>query len=338
MVEHPSPHDALYKKVFQEPANAAAILQLALPPALVASIRGLALEHGSFVDEALRYRHTDLLFRATLGGEDALVYFLLEHQSAVDRLMAARALRYVSRVIDAWLDGNPDADRIPAVITVVLFQGPGAWTGARSLSELVRMPRELESARPFTPELTIAVHELARPAHEAIAALAAPPIARIALMFLKCARDGDGVLGALEPARDLLREQVALPAGAEALIALWSYIYEITDRTLEDVRREVDRVIGAEVASTVKSLAQRLREEGLEEGIEKGIERGIERGIEKGIEKGIRQLVETQLCTKFGELPQAIRERLAAASSTDLERWGQRLLTAGRLQDVFADD
>ena len=57
-----TPHDALFKSVFQQPENAAAELQQVLPAEHVAAIDWsmLKLEAGSCVDEALADQHSDL--------------------------------------------------------------------------------------------------------------------------------------------------------------------------------------------------------------------------------------------------------------------------------------
>jgi hypothetical protein len=44
-----------------------------------------------------------------------------------------------------------------------------------------------------------------------------------------------------------------------------------------------------------------------------------------------------QLERKFGPLDAVSRARLAAADSTQLLSWAERVLTAGRLAEVFAD-
>jgi hypothetical protein len=92
----PSPHDSVFRRVFGVPENAASQLRAVLPPGLAGrlDLGRLAPVPGSFVDEALRWRHSDLLFAAPLDGRDAFVYVLVEHQSSADPLMAFRMLRY----------------------------------------------------------------------------------------------------------------------------------------------------------------------------------------------------------------------------------------------------
>ena len=80
-----TPHDALFKAVFQQPENAAAELQHVLPAEQATAVDWptLKLEPGSYVDEALSDRHSDLLFSATTktSGERVLVYLLFEHRA-----------------------------------------------------------------------------------------------------------------------------------------------------------------------------------------------------------------------------------------------------------------
>jgi hypothetical protein len=77
-------------------------LRAVLPPDLAARVDlgRLATVPASFVDEALQWRYSDLLFTAPLDGRDAYVYLLVEHQSSLDPLMAFRMLRYVTRIWD----------------------------------------------------------------------------------------------------------------------------------------------------------------------------------------------------------------------------------------------
>ena len=58
-------------------------------------------------------------------------------------------------------------------------------------------------------------------------------------------------------------------------------------------------------------------------------------GIEKGIEKGEALLLQRQLARRFGDLPTDILSRIAAASSEQLELWGDRVLDAKTLAEVF---
>jgi len=57
---------------------------------------------------------------------------------------------------------------------------------------------------------------------------------------------------------------------------------------------------------------------------------------EEGRVKGVRQALLRQLGKKFGNVPEATRERVGNSTTADLERWLDQVLTAPTLDEVFA--
>jgi hypothetical protein len=68
---------------------------------------------------------------------------------------------------------------------------------------------------------------------------------------------------------------------------------------------------------------------------ERGIQKGIAQGIEKGITLGEAALLERQLSRRFGPLPDDIRLHLCSATLDQLQTWGDRVLDAATLCEVF---
>nr|VFJ50439.1 MAG: Predicted transposase YdaD [Candidatus Kentron sp. FW]VFJ55130.1 MAG: Predicted transposase YdaD [Candidatus Kentron sp. FW] len=66
-----------------------------------------------------------------------------------------------------------------------------------------------------------------------------------------------------------------------------------------------------------------------------GMEKGIEKGMEKGREEGRAALLTRQLGLKFGSLPQAVDQRIKSARANELTTWGEKVLTAKSLDEVF---
>jgi hypothetical protein len=60
-----------------------------------------------------------------------------------------------------------------------------------------------------------------------------------------------------------------------------------------------------------------------------------ERGIEKGFVLGEVALLERQLTRRFGDLPEELRARLKAGSREQLQLWGDRVLDASGLAEIF---
>ena len=61
------------------------------------------------------------------------------------------------------------------------------------------------------------------------------------------------------------------------------------------------------------------------------------RAFAEGRAEGLQKALAKQLGLKFGEVPDWAQQRLQAASNADIERWLERVLVAGTLDDVFAD-
>jgi hypothetical protein len=60
-------------------------------------------------------------------------------------------------------------------------------------------------------------------------------------------------------------------------------------------------------------------------------------GIKKGFQQGECSLLMRQLMYKFHHIPENHRQRLSAAGSGELHRWGERILVAESLNEVFED-
>ncbi len=315
--DRPQPHDHAFKALLGAPENALSVFRAALPASLIEAIDqgSLRLEPGSFVDEALAEVHSDLLFSARLRGRAAFVYILFEHQSTVDPMMPVRLLRYVMRIWDAWLARHPDARTIPAVLPVVLHQGPRPWTAARSLAELIDLPDELRVAvGRFVPALEMALHDLGEVTPVSLADFPGPPIVKIALSFMRAMADAKAnPLDHLERLQSALREVLGQPGGAGRLRMVLRYT--VLSRKGVDPRDVVDafrRVGGPEAGEVVMSTVQEL------------------------IDQGTRNVVALQLRERFGELPSSVTDRLEAASAAQLESWAKRVLSAKSLEDVFS--
>jgi predicted transposase YdaD len=137
-----NPHDALFQYTFSQPEHAARLIRGNLPASIAERIEWATLERlpGSFIDQELTWRHTDLLFRARIAGREALIYLLLEHQSTVDPLMALRLLGYMNRIWEQVVKQDPNARLIPAIVPLVIFHGGKGWSvpsGVQALTAIL---------------------------------------------------------------------------------------------------------------------------------------------------------------------------------------------------------
>ena len=75
----------------------------------------------------------------------------------------------------------------------------------------------------------------------------------------------------------------------------------------------------------------------LKEGLEKGIQKGLEQGLEKGILQNAREAILDVLDTRFGEVPDSIRDRInALGSEPTLKTLLRRAARASSLEEFQA--
>lgn len=67
------------------------------------------------------------------------------------------------------------------------------------------------------------------------------------------------------------------------------------------------------------------------------IEQGIEQGIKQGVQRGEARMLLSLLRLRFGELPDAVQQRIESADADTLLHWSERVLTARTLAEVLGD-
>ncbi|MFY9344315.1 MAG: Rpn family recombination-promoting nuclease/putative transposase [Planctomycetota bacterium] len=316
-------HDGLFKFVFGEPEQMAELLRACLPAGLVAAIDWTTLRRvpGSFVDKALKERKTDLLFTVRVGGATAFLYVVPEHKSDDDPFTAWQIAIYVVRILEQWRRENPDAKDLPAVLPFVLYHGDRPWRAPRSPHELVdwsRLDRDaaafLEPCQMHLPFVLLDLSQVDEEQIEAMRVSAVTGLTLRFLQFLRFARPAEsGVL--IRAWQHLIARLFHHPRGQEVLVALLSW-YTASNRADHDTLRTVMTQISEE-NPPMRSCLDLL--------------------LEMGQERGLRVVLEGQLRTRFGSVPDQARERIDTADAPTLERWCLRVLTANSVAEVLAD-
>jgi len=128
------PHDKLFRATFSNPENAAAFLRQHLDAPLPALVdwNSLSLLPGSFIDSKMAGSEADLLFSAKIGGSDALLYLLWEHQRTDAPLMGLRLLSYMVRIRKRQVTERGPSARLAPILPLVLAQDKATGKPPRS--------------------------------------------------------------------------------------------------------------------------------------------------------------------------------------------------------------
>lgn len=325
-----TPHDAYFKAVFGQAQHAAGLAQAFLPAPLLRQIDLSTMEPvpGSFVDERLRQRHCDLLWRVRSADGALVLALLLEHQRTVDPRMPLRMLEYVLR---AWRRGlaRGEGQPLTPVVPVLLHQGPKPWTGARSLSELYGQWSD-EALKPWTPELTPLIVDLAELEDGDLGGTA---LGQLALTLMKHI-DSPDILAEIRGLAGLFRA-TRKESGLSALEVSVRYVLErnVAVDDLLDVLT-IDEPGALEVVMTAGG---RMEEIGRQKGLEQGRQEGMQQGMQQGLRQGLQRALHRMLQLRFGALPEDVVRQLAAADVPMLERWTDHVLTATSLAELLGD-
>lgn len=314
-------HDSLFKLAFSNAASGGALLRAVLPEALAERVdwASLSLRSGSFTDPKRGKLESDLLFSADIDGREALFYFLVEHQSSMDATMAWRVWRYVTRIWDWYVGESKAAPRLPLVVPVVVYHGERRWTAARSVGALIDVDEAFAASSPeLVPDLHYLLEDLMQLDVSGLRARSLPAFATVALWALRTASDRGFATTAAELADlfDALREA---PDAPRALWAIFSYL-----STISGAEEDLVGVVAGQLSAPVREDVMDL------------VENFAEQKREEGRAQGRRALLLKQLTLKFGPPSPAVEARVGAASSEEVERWAERILAAGSLDEVFS--
>lgn len=131
MAETATPHDAIFKTFLSRVETARDFIELHLPPSLtqICKLDTLRLESGSFLEDDLRPYYSDILYSLETTRGSGYVHVLIEHQSAPDKLMAFRLMRYAIAAMQRHLESGHKT--LPLVIPILFYQGrrsPYPWS------------------------------------------------------------------------------------------------------------------------------------------------------------------------------------------------------------------
>jgi len=315
-------HDAGYKRLFSNKQMVADLIRGFVKEPWVEELDMDTLERisGSFVSDDFKKRENDLIWRVKFEDRWLYVYLLIEFQSSVDRFMALRLMVYVGLLYQHLLREKqvPGDHLLPPVLPLVLYNGAQPWSAPRDMADLiVSGPDELRRYRPQMRYLLLEEQSL-----EPVALAGMENLVAIVFRLEQC-----GTKEEIEQVFEALAEWAAKQEYGQVvkMIAEWLTQIVLPQRLPDDAIPRVNelREYGAMLKETVKEWERIAREEGLQEGIEQGIERGE------------TKILLLQLQRKFGTLSEEIQQRIGRADSKQLLAWGERILTAERIDELF---
>jgi predicted transposase YdaD len=320
-----SPHDALFKWTFSQREHAVGLLKAALPAAVVAAVRWsrLRVEKGSFVDAALRARHSDLVLSARIGkgGGERRIYFycLLEHQRDVEPLMVFRMGVYVMRLWEQLVRDQPGLQKLPPIMPVLLHHSDTGWTAATSFHDLIAGDGpEMAALLPHIPSFAVRLIDLSGGRAGDLVEQALTALGKVVLWSMSVAGDDARLEREIGRIGEALDEVLRAPDGLAALEALLRYLVATHERlSVQDVGEILEEATGPQAREVVVTVFDEIEQ--------------------RGERRGRAQTLLDLLALRFGAVPAKVSARILAAEEDVLTSWTTRVLSAPTLKDVIGE-
>jgi predicted transposase YdaD len=301
-------HDRIFRHAMSLPLVARQFLETWMPAAFLPLVdwSSLHVEKISGIDVSLAERREDVLYQIKVAGKPVSFYILFEHQTCPARIMPQRVMEYIGLVWQSHRREIEAGGMLPLVIPLVIYPGPGKWTAARRLRDLIEIPAEIaEWASEFIPDCGFFLVELSGVQWEK---LADGCLARAVMGALQSERTGEMKF---KEVRRIVGELFAEPHREDALkIAnhLWRYLLHHSELQSREVCEIVESTIPAEQKEKFMSTADILRQEGRQEGEQRGEQRG------QILAK--QQAVVEALEIRFDRVPDGLREEISHISDS----------------------
>jgi hypothetical protein len=245
--------------------------------------------------------------------------------------MALRMLRYVVRQAEHWRKVHPESERLPVIVPLVMYHGPGgAWTAPRRVEELFELPEEAEVReqwRTLIPRFEFLLDDLTAERAEGLMARPGPPLARLALLALRYGRSEE-LSQRLAGWTGLFAEVHAAPDGFDNLRVVVRYLFQVGDEAAREATKEVLRSVAGtqRTEDVMMTVGEQLIEQGRQEGILKGRLEGRAEGIVR------------ILALRGIHVDDHARKLILACRDPELlDRWLERALKASSVSDVTAE-
>ena len=313
-------HDSGYKYLFSHADLVRELLEVFAPPGVTELLDYSTLRPvpGSFITPAMKKREDDVVWSIELQGQRIYLYLLLEFQSSIDRGMPVRMMQYVAALYDHLVRAKTIdlADGLPPVLPIVIYNGDTRWLYSPEIFELIQPhPAALT---PFQPRLKFWLLD-----EKQFSADYLEGLQRVMAAIFR-----------MEHAEDTAAVKQAIRYLGRA-VAESPFKQTIDKAVLQWMQYRLSRKIPGLPELPIEELLK--GSDMLETNIERILSNAKAEGMQQGMQQGEGLLLQRLLVRRFGALSAERVARIAAATPAQLETWGDRVLDAKSLDEVFGE-
>lgn len=257
------PHDKLIKTILSDKDEAAKVINKYLN--LQVMPEQLEKYISSYITKDFRTKESDIVYKM----KDKKIFFLIEHQSTIDRKMPYRLYEYSSAIMRESIDKKEENKKdylYPKVISIVIYTGSKKWDIKTSLEEV---QEKLEGY-----EDTIGTYKLIDVNSYEEEELLKDKLMTSKIMLIDRQQEKERI----EEIVSKIMKEIKEEKQREELYRIIEYVLaekltkEKKDKLLNKLRGGIKEMTGTEI---LYREYQKCFENGRKEGIERGIEKGL---------------------------------------------------------------
>lgn len=296
-------------------------------------LNNLKLQKQTFIDEAYKSTEADVVYSAQIGEIPIYLYLLCEQQTKVDQNLAFRLLIYIVRIMEEHRKQHPKQP-LPLVYPMVVYTGDEPWTAPLDIFPLFGEAEELARQIFLKPYQLLDVNRIDDDE------LRRQELFGLVAFVLKYRKTTDfkRFLKRLLPWLHEIERH--FPSSVSLGGVVLKYIIDRSPQGDKELLvQEAQHYLSEELTGEIMTIAQQWKEEGIQKGLQQGMiiaKQWKEEGVQKGLQQGEIALLKRQLQRRFGELPFIYAQRIANANAETLLEWGDKILDAKTLEEVFA--
>lgn len=262
-------HDRFSKRMLSDPARARELLQTCLPTEISEKIdwSTLQLLNTEYIDKELNRLNSDLLFSVDFNGNESYIHTLIEHQSTNNRWMALRILDYMTSIWRPYM--KEEAEHLPPIFPLVLYQGEQAWTAPAEFIELFD-PQHTSAVAQYIPNFRHEILNLPETDWENLQT-------GLMMKFL---------LGAMQSAHShnvnkLVNfinthcDEILEKGDEDSLKTTMIYLFSHNERAIFN---QIQKALNPNLSNIMTSAVEEFYREGRQEGRQEGEKRGKQKG------------------------------------------------------------
>lgn len=329
--------DALYHRLFSHPLMLRQLIDDFVPEAA-----GLGLDFSAMNRVSAKFhadpdgtrREADVIWRIPLrDGSEIYLYIMLEFQSRIDPWMAVRVQTYQGllwqQIIQSQRLGV--GDRLPPLLTVVLYNGAPTWSAPVQITDLIDLPAA-SPLWPWQPQSRYYLLDMGRiPGNRLV-----QQETLSALLFrLEQRQEPEQLAQLINQVIGWFRHH----PGYDDLRRLFTHlIRQAMHNTgmVEPLPEELQEM-RTMLATLGEEWRRSWKEQGLAEGRAEGREQGRAEGRVAGRAEGQAESLLRLVHRRFGPVPAEAEAMVRAASLEQLDHWLDRILDAETLTDLLQD-